>query len=295
MRDSLHHAALAYAAAGYAVFPCVPRSKKPLTSNGFKDATTNTAIINGWWQKCPSANVAMAMGVKSGAWVLDVDSPEGQAWLDAQKSLPITPLQRTYKGQHLFFAMQEGQELRNTAKRVKGIDTRGNGGYIMLAPSIHPDTGKPYTWERSLLDYLLQPAPNSLIAAIYPPPKPMQPYAPCRLRDDSSGSRYGLKALENQCNTIAQAPSGTQNHALNKGTFLIGKLVGGGELSISCAFQSLVRAGLMMQPSAEVWTQAQVEKIVKAALKAGAMQPKKASPHSRKFTKKNPLAKGVQR
>ena len=32
-----------------------------------------------------------------------------------------------------------------------GLDVRGHGGYIVLAPSIHPDTGRRYEWTGELL------------------------------------------------------------------------------------------------------------------------------------------------
>ena len=41
--------ALAYAAAGLAVFP-VGAEKRPLTEHGVKDATTDEAQIRGWWR-----------------------------------------------------------------------------------------------------------------------------------------------------------------------------------------------------------------------------------------------------
>ena len=50
--------ALAYAAAGVPMFPCVPGGKVPLTSNGFLDATTDVDRVRAWWTQHPQANVA---------------------------------------------------------------------------------------------------------------------------------------------------------------------------------------------------------------------------------------------
>jgi hypothetical protein len=52
-------AALEYAANGYPVFPCRPGTKKPLTRNGFKNATTDAETIKGWGSRWPAANVAI--------------------------------------------------------------------------------------------------------------------------------------------------------------------------------------------------------------------------------------------
>lgn len=69
-------AALRYAAAGWPVFPCQPGAKAPLTPNGFKNATTDPAIIAAWWSRSPRANVAVATGAP-GPDVLDVDTKNG--------------------------------------------------------------------------------------------------------------------------------------------------------------------------------------------------------------------------
>src|SRR6516165_7166782 len=52
----------AYSRRGWHMFPCVPRGKKPLTPNGFKDATTDLSQIEKWWAHWPEANIAIATG-----------------------------------------------------------------------------------------------------------------------------------------------------------------------------------------------------------------------------------------
>jgi len=64
--------ALSYAARGWHVFPCVPRTKEPLTKHGWQDATTDTQQITAWWTAHPDANLGIACGA-SGLVVLDVD------------------------------------------------------------------------------------------------------------------------------------------------------------------------------------------------------------------------------
>jgi hypothetical protein len=74
VEDSRHEAALRHAENGYRVFPCPPRDKRPLTSNGFHDATTDADTIRAWAEKHPGC----LWGTPDGL-VLDVDTHEGGA------------------------------------------------------------------------------------------------------------------------------------------------------------------------------------------------------------------------
>src|SRR4051812_25819901 len=48
-QDDILATALDYAARGFAVFPCLDRSKAPACSRGFHDATTNPATLRRWF------------------------------------------------------------------------------------------------------------------------------------------------------------------------------------------------------------------------------------------------------
>jgi Bifunctional DNA primase/polymerase, N-terminal len=140
-------AALEYAARGWHVFPCRPRSKAPAIENGFYRATTNPETIKEYWSNS-DRNIGIRTGVASGFWVLDVDDDDGgEASLNALQAkhdrLPITREVTTADGRHLYFRYT--QEVRQTVKIAPGLDTRTNGGYVLAPPSIHPD-GPVYAW-----------------------------------------------------------------------------------------------------------------------------------------------------
>ena len=142
----LGDAALRYAVElGWAVFPLKPRAKTPITHDGFKSATTNAEQIARWWEETPDANIGLACGAVSGVVVVDVDGPAGDAALERMGGIPETVEQRTGKGRHLLFA-HPGVEVRNSAKKMaEEVDVCGDGGYIVVAPSVHPD-GHVYRW-----------------------------------------------------------------------------------------------------------------------------------------------------
>ena len=147
-------AALSYARRGVPVFPCEPGGKRPLTRNGFWDATTDTRRISAWWGRWPLANVGVPTGGRSGLLVLDVDLRDGGfeslASLEKTAPLPGTSRARTGGGgMHVFFRYPAGQEVRNSAGVLgPGLDVRGEGGYVVVPPS---RTRGPYGWiDRSL-------------------------------------------------------------------------------------------------------------------------------------------------
>jgi len=137
--------ALHYATLGYPVFPCAPGGKTPLTAHGFQDATTDAAQIEGWWTKHPNANVAMPT---AGLLVIDVDGAENPWPGDQAKAqdLLCCPVSLTPRGgRHHIFRQPEGKNWGNTAGKIAPkVDTRANGGYIVVPPSIVG--GKPYRW-----------------------------------------------------------------------------------------------------------------------------------------------------
>lgn len=139
----LSDAALHFTRLGYAVFPCIPGGKTPITKHGCKDATTKETIIKAWWEQYPNANIGLAT---EGLLVIDVDG-EGNAWAqDRSAELSIAPCSRTANGgRHYIYRQPLGQTWGNTCSRIAPrVDTRGNGGYIIAPPSIVD--GKPYRW-----------------------------------------------------------------------------------------------------------------------------------------------------
>ena len=146
--NELMDAALKYAAANIAVFPIIPRDKKPLTANGFKDATTDPEKIAEWWSVHPDANVGIATGEMSGGLVaidMDIDKEKGKdgyrsflKWCDENfLILPDSWLSITGRGgYHLLY-----KSLFPVPSKIgwlEDVDIRANGGYIVAPPSIHP-------------------------------------------------------------------------------------------------------------------------------------------------------------
>jgi hypothetical protein len=147
-----HQAAVAYVKRfGFSVLPIAPKEKYPLTTRGYKDASSDLEQIKKWFLECPNANVGIATE-QSGLLVLDIDdSPEISA-LDTLSelerkygSIPDTPHVLTGGGGYQFY-FKSDEKLSSKIKILPNIDVKASGGYVVAPPSIHP-SGKKYQWE----------------------------------------------------------------------------------------------------------------------------------------------------
>jgi putative DNA primase/helicase len=137
--------ALSYARYGIAVFPC-DDDKAPRVKGGFHAATTDPKQIRQWWTQWPTAMIGLPTGLKSGIAVLDIDhKPEkgkdGFKVLPGWETMSSVIARTTSGGAHLYFRAHE--EIRSTTDTLgHGIDTRGEGGYVIAPPS------RGYVWEK---------------------------------------------------------------------------------------------------------------------------------------------------
>lgn len=270
-------AALAYAKRGWAVFPC-KTGKAPLTAHGHHDASTDPDQIKSWWTEHPTASIGCPAGAGMGAWVLDIDLPDGPNSLAAlgakHGSLPTTLEQKTGGGgRHLFFRWQEGRPVRNNAGKLDtGLDVRGEGGYVILPPSNHP-SGKTYAWVNE--DVPIAEAPEWLMDLVSPvAPCPQQGQAPCESADTAQTnetSAYGRKALEAEVAKVATAAEGARNDTLFKASCSLGQLVAGGELNRSATEAELAGAAL-----ATGLAEPEIRRTIASGLATGAKEPRTA-------------------
>lgn len=156
--------AIEYGKFGWAVFPLLPRSKAPACPSGFHDAVKDEAAIRALWANRTNLNLGIATGDISGFWVLDIDSDKGgeealSALEEKYGSLPETATSNTGGGgKHYLFRVPNGTKIPCTIGKLgKGIDTRGNGGYIAAPPSVHP-SGTQYEWSKAGEDISITPS-----------------------------------------------------------------------------------------------------------------------------------------
>lgn len=160
-------AAERYRARGWSVLPLRPGDKRPLLQwETLQKVRPSTGDISEWFRRWPNANVGIVTGEISNLIVLDIDPKHGGDVALERLEHRFGPLPATVEavtgggGRHLYF-VHPGRIIHNRAGIAPGIDVRGDGGYVVAPPSIHP-SGRPYLW-------LAGHDPDKMMLASLPP------------------------------------------------------------------------------------------------------------------------------
>ncbi len=181
--------ALEWARQGFAIIPvhsvmdgicscsrgseCRTPGKHPRIMGWEKAATTDEAQIKRWFDKWPHSNIGAAMGGARRLVVVDVDPKSGGnaslhdlAAAHGDEWLKTLHIETGSLGAHFYFSYPADVELRNSASKIApGIDIRGEGGQVVLPPSLHV-SGRRYVVKEAAE---IQPAPAWLIEELTRP------------------------------------------------------------------------------------------------------------------------------
>ena len=239
------------------------KAKAPYGGSGVKDATRDEDVIKGWWKRWPDAMIGLAMG-HNGLFALDfdprVDDDTGEVFtLDSLKAalveqmgcdLPRSLSAMTQSdGVHVYLLQPQdgGEPIRNRGNLPRHVDVRGLGGYVIAPPSVlyrADGTEGRYSWLSNRHDDPVE-APAALVEILRSKTK--------RARDDGDRSRnasspaetreaaarpadvgqaefeairkYGLSALDKECQLIRSAKTGVRQNQLNESAFNIATLI----------------------------------------------------------------------
>lgn len=168
--------ALRYVALGWPVFACRENDKRPIAQGGFHTASIERSEVIATWQQHPRANVGIPAG--RAWWVLDVDPRHGgnetlAALEDCYGELPQTLMARTPSGGTHFYFAPDGRARNSTSKLGPGLDTRGDGGYVLVEGSSIAGLRYQYQDWDPLTEPTpaIAPAPEWLMQAAFGTPK----------------------------------------------------------------------------------------------------------------------------
>ncbi len=256
-------AALALVLQGWPIFPCDPATKAPLVVGGFKAATTDERKIRARWERWPQAMIGVPTGQACGFWALDLDlradGRDGIAQMtlmeDSHGTLPRGPVALTPSGgRHHFFRYDADRPITNRSGRLPfGIDVRGNGGYICVAPSVRAD-GAAYCWEVSpddvnfpdapdwLIDLLASPPSNICNTEVTPETGAALDSVPAMGLDNPRLQAWVESAFRQEIKALAHCIEGRRNEQLNRSAFAIYQLVASGWIKDDEAHTALLDA-----------------------------------------------------
>lgn len=217
----------------YRLFPVTitPDGKKlPLLRGWKEEATTDQVKINEWRQSFGQSFMFFGIptGQESGIIAIDIDVKTANGFESAKQKglyLPPTMTQRTLSGGwHLIYKAPKNVKIRNTvSKYADGLDTRGDGGYIVY-----------YGFDNTPI----ADAPEWLVLA------------ESQVPTETVGANFTIKPsmaremLKDYCDDIINAAAGNANVTMNLKAFEAAQnLIGTGSLSKEEVYDALIKAG----------------------------------------------------
>lgn len=265
-------AAFRYAQSGKPVFPC-NSNKAPSVFGGFKSASKDYDTIVAWSNKYPNALIGIPTGKASGLFVLDVDVKSGVNGFDTLAALeeqygalpPTLTVKTPSGGEHRYFVMPETEvPLKNSVGLLgAGLDTRGEGGYVIAPPSLH-SSGISYQY----VDRSIEPAelPLWMIDFLKKPKAVVKQVSPKTILSTDSTS-YGKTERNEIVAEMANALPGQRNDTLNRMAFRLGVLVRDDQINgpdSHALIQAAIAVGL---------TEKEVHRTFKSGFEAGLESP----------------------
>ncbi|OUZ07349.1 DNA primase [Aeromicrobium sp. PE09-221] len=212
---SLPTAAQLLALGGIPIFPCVPGEKRPLTPRGFHDATTNLQQVKAWWRRHPTANLAIPTGGVSGLVVVDVDvhgSANGYRAFDRAKRAGLVPswsflVDTPSGGLHAYYPTVRGVVQRSWQAASSGVDFRGDGGYVLVPPSMITSKRGRATYQLHQVGIAAaRPVDSDRLRDFLDPRPEPRPLSPSDMRQGADVSRLAA--------WVASRPEGERNRGL---------------------------------------------------------------------------------
>ncbi|WP_299022458.1 DUF3987 domain-containing protein [uncultured Photobacterium sp.] len=182
-------------------------------------------------------------------------------------------------GRHYFFRIPDGIEISNRAGIIDGVDIRGEGGYVVISPSVarckHTGELKAYHWLTDIplheaaeisvevATAIAQSGKEKLKETVIQEPVPTQP------NYNVPTTAYGAKALDGCISEMLIAKEGTRNDTLNAQAFNVGRLIGGHQVNQNDGYNGLVDAALNIGLSEQ-----EAKATIASGIEAGLKEPR---------------------
>jgi hypothetical protein len=238
-----------------------------LTCHGFYAATLDPARVAAMLDAIPGGLLAVRTGAPSGLVVVDIDPRHGGR-VDPTLMPPTLAAATGGGGWHLYYHHPATPVLSRALPGRDGVDIKADGGYVVLPPSIHPDTGRAYQWLPVVRPIIEMPPPlRDLVLTTptgTPNPTPTPAGSPAtRPRTTSSGGG-GISSpdalLAATLATVRRAPKGRRRTTLYGAARGLARMVAAGALTHTAAVTALTDTGHTVE---------QTERDIHAAITGG--------------------------
>lgn len=277
-RAKLYGAASAWSQVGMSIIPL--EGKKPAVlpggSNGAKRVNWRNHMkrkagseeLKKWYKLGMLENIGIICGrISDNLVVIDLDGEDAVQRFESRWGCILdtyTILTGSGKGKHLYYYVYD----LPPSRRHDGVEIRADGCYVVAPPSIHPDTGNPYSVIKNL--------PILQLRTMFPvvewldrqagrlnrqPPKQVDVKLPT--------SGYGSSALRGELARLRAAPDGNRNNQLNISAFRLGQLVADDLLT-----QYEVESALLSEALAIGLSEKESAATIKSGLNAGIRKPR---------------------
>jgi putative DNA primase/helicase len=194
-------------------------------------------------------NYGIVLGGPRNVFVLEYDGAEGEASLkklvEEEGTLPPTLTVETPRGRHYYFTAPAGVRVSNSVGRIaKGIDIRGERGFVVGPGSVHP-SGIVYKFRpgRGPDEVEIAPAPPWLLKRLRKIAPSQQ--LPCKIEitavDQKRAEAYARAAQQRELERLGRAPKHQRNTTLNLTSFKLGQLAAHGLLDLEAIKADLTR------------------------------------------------------
>lgn len=145
---------------GLSVIPLRMHDKRPIPQgwSHYHNQLASEKQQRAWLSAHPKGNIGLVLGEQSGISVIDIDTDDEEVIRIIESLIPKSPWIRVgAKGYVAAYKHNGIPTFRVDDKNgVRFVEHLSAGTQVVLPPSIHPDTGRPYTANCELLDVIDQ-------------------------------------------------------------------------------------------------------------------------------------------
>lgn len=195
--------------------------------------------ITDWFARFHRCAIGLPTGRKSGFFVIDVDCPRARKWLLRRGEIATWTV-KTRRGWHYYFRYPTFKVGNSAGALARGIDVRGDGGYVVGAGSFSGKANYAWVEGRSPADVALAEAPTWLleklrherVVASAGPPIAPQPYR-------GYTTAWAQAAYDGEIERLRTASVGTRHTTFVSVARRLGQLCAGGELDQAQVLRAL--------------------------------------------------------